>query len=268
MRNMRIILAFLIALISVHSIFGLLTVSAETPDTVSQEEQEEILRVAKNAVFFGRMIRNEYTCFCIPDEQWNLKAPFEEENEMREWLKENGLYMENVTYRDIYIKEQGREYCLNCAHQFPEQVTYDNLVKLMDKCFAYDICSFLGTDQELSLVAESGVVYNYNLFEIDGKLFGRLDNASPLLDVGNFEIVSCDENKAVLNDGTNLTIDLIKTDEGYRVSGGSYFKEMYGFVSIPSTGDSTPIYLTFSLLSLAALTVTAVGVLKKRKKAL
>ncbi len=63
------------------------------------------------------------------------------------------------------------------------------------------------------------------------------------------------------------TVNFRKTDDGWRISGGSFFDPTRLMPELPpETGDRTPALLTVSLLSLAALTAMAVSFSRKRKK--
>ncbi len=63
------------------------------------------------------------------------------------------------------------------------------------------------------------------------------------------------------------TVNFRKTDEGWRISGGSFFGDAWLMPELPpEAGDRTPALLTASLLSLAALTAMAVSFSRKRKK--
>ena len=62
------------------------------------------------------------------------------------------------------------------------------------------------------------------------------------------------------------TISLLKTDNGWRVNGGTYFYDTYSpALLLPATGDNTPIFLTLTTLSVLGLVALAVTVGRKKK---
>ena len=65
------------------------------------------------------------------------------------------------------------------------------------------------------------------------------------------------------------TISLLKTDNGWRVNGGTYFYDTYSpALLLPATGDNTPVFLTLTALSVLGLCALAVTVGRKKKERL
>lgn len=76
---------------------------------------------------------------------------------------------------------------------------------------------------------------------------------------------------ALLNEIRNDTIEYQLTADGYRICGGSYFTEAYGYTDLeilselpPNTGENTGIFLVWAVVTFVALYTVVMGIRKKK----
>ncbi len=215
------------------------------------------------------------------------------------WVKEEGLMPDTIIVKDItelygISRHTGELIPIDLgpmvyigAWALPETVTLSDLKEICCRYFTADFCGIFACPNHFRH-DEEHCFYPNILTDENGRLYTR---AREWMDEGIADAL-CDmtweeflQSAKITNQTADTievtlytpetkylsaetcTVNFRKTDDGWRISGGSFM----GFTDLmrelpPETGDRTPALLTASLLSLAALTAMAVSFSRKRKK--
>lgn len=290
--RIRIISSILavVVLLSAYSVtFGIISSAIQDEATESEPTKEELLDLAEKAVIFRNITLSGslYGIWKSLDDLRNSPS------KQMEWLLSLGYF------EGEFLEKYGSE-LLPCIDRhtgeiipdpiydempytaFPEEITIERLKEDYLKLFYHDRYEIFSCIHEHVPYGQPGGKACYEgLIRTDenGRVyaarcennFGDIWNRGESINVELSEITYRSDKRIVLSVNTGELdyagdIEFRKTADGWRVYGGCDTFDT-GFPP-PQTGDSTPIYLTVSLLSLGVLTATVSVTVRKRKKAL
>jgi hypothetical protein len=265
-----------ICLIGISLAFFVTTGQADTQKN-TMEVSEEALSVAKDAVYFGEMIRFGYSD--IVHMKFGKIAPMLSYKDLLPWAEEKGYLPDEYEGKLVPLKncvgeDAGWNHSMWAyADRF---TTVDQMKKELKRYFLYDFCELISCGGHAEDDRFQTCV-NHNIQEYQGRVYGNAE----LVDLSYLPIWetarlgSIDANSAqlivsVADHSEEETILLTKTSEGWRVSGGSYFEMRYD-ISIPpvppKTGDPTAAYALIFTLAALPLAVFGVAEWKRRRRA-
>ena len=231
-------------------------------------EIKEMMDVAWEANRFVKMLFGEYYEYLTHPQNHPLVI---------EWMKENGYYPETVETKElsslfqinVYSGERKKIEGEGLAVAYPEQLTYEKLHADFEKYFSFDYVDYLVKNR--GNVSDAAFLPCF-IEDENGRLYAPLGESSELwLSIvcnkndyaENAVLISQDASFSeieVQKEEYSATFRFVKTDNGFRISGGSYFAPNLA----PNTGDNTAIFMILAVVSIAALGVATIVISKKK----
>ena len=231
--------------------------------------------MAKDAVYFGEMIRFGYSD--LVSMKFDKIHPVDSYIDVVAWAEEKGYLPDEYEGKSVPMKncvgeEVGWNHPMRAyADRF---ATLEQMKKELDRYFLYDFCELISCKGH----AEDDLVrtcVNPHIQEYQGRVYGNaeLEDLSylPIWETARLGATDADRAElivSVADHSEEETILLVKTSEGWRVLGGSYFEMRYD-ISIPEnppkTGEHTALYATIFVLAVLPLAGFGVYQWKKRR---
>ena len=222
------------------------------------EEQKGVLEIAKEADMFYYFVDHGFYSWCC--------YPEYADEEMLSFAEEKG-YVTEAPGERIIVDFDGSE-----IWYYPYAPQMDSFEKWNGELKSYFVEDFLGLLDNDSLfkpplvIEKEGVTYGTSQVREYRGFFGWDDVAVTKL-TKIVAILTAPE-YYYYDDGIGTygekTIELVKTEDGWRVSGGSYFGNEN---SLPETGDSTAAYALIFTLAALPLAGLCVAEWKRRRRA-
>ena len=266
---MKRIVCIIIAIVMLCMVFPTFSMvsSAEQQDF---SEIKEMMDVAWEANRFVKMLFGEY---------YEYLTHSEDHAQAIEWMKENGYYPETVETKElsslfrinVYSGERKKIEGEGLAVAYPAQLTFEKLRADFNQYFSFDYVDYLVKNR--GNISDAAFLPCF-IEDENGRLYAPISESSEL-----WLSIVCNENDYAENavfisqdasvseievqkEEYSATFRFVKTDNGFRISGGSYFAPNLA----PNTGDNTAIFMILAVLSIAALYSVAMKIIKKQNE--
>ena len=233
----------------------------------SYKEEQDVVEAAKEAELFAELIRGKGYAAAYEYSQGI-------ENELTAFCSKNG-YLDEESGEGLWMNPYKSDSEVKHLY-YPFAKEFDTLKKWDDEVLNYFTSDFLGLIPHF--VSEYGFIY---LREYQGKTYVGSEDSTELfysVDWENVELTSRTAESALLTVGVKngygddegtKTLHLMKTDDGWRVDGGTFWELDFADYEYtpPATGDGTAAYAL--IFTLATLPLAGFGVYewKKRRRA-
>ena len=233
----------------------------------SYKEEQDVVEAAKEAELFAELIRGKGYAAAYEYSQGI-------ENELTAFCSKNG-YLDEESGEGLWMNPYKSDSEVKYLY-YPFAKEFDTLKKWDDEVLNYFTSDFLGLIPHS--VSEYGFIY---LREYQGKTYVGSEDSTELfysIDWGKVELTSRTAESALLTvgvkdnygyDGEMKTLHLIKTDDGWRVDGGTFWELDFADYEYtpPETGDPTAAYALIFTLAALPLAGLCVAEWKRRRRA-